>query len=710
MQEGKRIARCLGCMEQYEAFDSICPHCGYVNGTPPAEQYHLVPGTILHNKYLLGRVLGYGGFGVTYIAWDEILQRKVAIKEYMPRECASRMAGTKRLSLFSGERTEQFYNGLEAFKEEAGKLMKLHDLEGTVRIFDLFEENGTAYLVMEYLDGKNLAEVLKEKGKISVEEALELMLPLMESLKEIHGLDLIHRDISPDNIFLTKSGEVKLLDFGSARYSVLAQNKSMSVIIKQGYAPPEQYQVSRDQGPWTDVYSLAATFYTMITGEVPEDAISRMVNDTLVIPSKNGIAISKNQEHALLNALNTKVSSRTQSVEAFKEQLFSEEYVPRISNEDGKPIKEKKSRIPFVLTGIVILGIIIGTAFFIKKPESKEEVPTAGKQDNSVAMNYIGADYENAEKEAEEEGLTLIVKNTKNTDAKEGTIIEQTPEAGKAVTNDTITVILSAGNKKSKMPEYVGYSEKKSTEIAKKNHLILSVNEKEESNVIPGFVVRQDIKAGEKIPKGSAVSLVLSSGREDLDAAKKIKMELLEGKSFKEALKLAEKKGFYLGIDKHEYSVKAPKGTICHQSKEQGKEIAQGTEVKVIISDGPEQMKVPKVVSLSEEEAKSALEKQKLKYNITYAYNDNYGSEYNAGVVMDQSVEPDKYIDEGSEITLTVSRGAKPKETPTEAPKKSSGSSSKRRKSGSSKKKKSRSSKKKSHSGSSGMDGWVIEN
>lgn len=710
MQEGKKIVRCLGCMERYEAFDSICPHCGYVNGTPPSEQYHLVPGTILHNKYLLGRVLGYGGFGVTYIAWDEILQRKVAVKEYMPRECASRMAGTKRLSLFSGERTEQFHNGLEAFKEEASKLMKLHDLDGTVRLFDLFEENGTAYLVMEYLDGENLAEVLKEKGKIPVEEALELLVPIMKSLKEIHGLDLIHRDISPDNIFLTKSGEVKLLDFGSARYSVLAQNKSMSVIIKQGYAPPEQYQVSRDQGPWTDVYSLAATFYTMITGEVPEDAISRMVKDNLKFPSQIGIDITKNQEHALLNALNTKVSSRTQSIEAFKEQLFSEDYVPRISNEDGKPIKEKKSYVPFVLTGIAILGIIAGTVFFIRKPGTKEEITTAGKENKSVAINYIGADYENAEQEAEEEGLTLVVKNKKNTDAKEGTIIEQSPEAGKVVTNDTITVILSAGDKKSKMPGYVGYSEKKSTEIAKKNHLILSVNETEESNVIPGFVVKQAVEAGKKVPKGSAVSLVLSAGRSSLDTSKKIKMDLLEGKTFKEALKVAENKGFYLGIDKHEYSVKTPKGTICQQSKEKGKEIAQGTEVKVIISDGPEQMKVPKVISLSEEEAKAALEKQKLKYNINYSYNDSYGSEYNAGVVMDQSVEPDKYIDEGSEITLTVSRGAKPKETPTEAPKKSSGSSSKKRKSGSSKKKSRSSGKKSKSSGGNSMDDWVIMN
>ena len=315
MHEGRKVVRCPGCMELYEAFDSICPHCGYIYGTPPKEQYHLIPETILQGKYILGKVLGYGGFGITYIAWDELLQRKVAIKEYMPRECAARMAGTKRLTVFSGDKTKQFRTGMESFKEEAGKLLKVHDLEGTVKVFDLFEENGTAYLVMEYLDGKNLDQVLKEKGKMTVEETLELIHPIIVSLEEIHKMNLIHRDISPDNLFLTKSQEVKLLDFGSARYSVLAQNKSMSVIIKHGYAPPEQYQVSRDQGAWTDVYSLAATFYRMITGEVPEDAVDRMVKDTLAAPSELGIIINKNQENALMNALNTKVSSRTQNME-----------------------------------------------------------------------------------------------------------------------------------------------------------------------------------------------------------------------------------------------------------------------------------------------------------------------------------------------------------------------------------------------------------
>ena len=287
VEGNKRITQCMGCMEIYEAFDDICPYCGYINGTMPEEMYHLEPGTVLDKKYLVGKVLGFGGFGVTYIAWDQVLQRKVAIKEYFPRECASRMNGTEEITIFTGDRKKQFRNGLKSFKEEAAKLMKLHDIIGTVNVFAIFEENNTAYLVMEYLDGCTLAQMLKEKI-MPVEEALKMIRPVIRSLQEIHKNNLIHRDITLDNIFITKSGELKVLDFGSARYSALAQNKSISVIVKQGYAPPEQYQLYKDQGPWTDVYSLAATIYKMITGKVPEDSITRMVKDTLEEPSALG--------------------------------------------------------------------------------------------------------------------------------------------------------------------------------------------------------------------------------------------------------------------------------------------------------------------------------------------------------------------------------------------------------------------------------------
>lgn len=377
----------------------------------PEEMYHLEPGTVLDKKYLVGKVLGFGGFGVTYIAWDQILQRKVAIKEYFPRECASRMNGTEEITIFTGDRKKQFRNGLKSFKEEAAKLMKLHDIIGTVNVFAIFEENNTAYLVMEYLDGCTLAQMLKEKKKMPVEEALKMIRPVIRSLQEIHKNNLIHRDITPDNIFITKSGELKVLDFGSARYSALAQNKSISVIVKQGYAPPEQYQLYKDQGSWTDVYSLAATIYKMITGKVPEDSITRMVKDTLEAPSALGITITKSQENALLNALNTKISSRTQTMDAFEKQLFSEEEVPRIDNETGQPVKkpQKKWIPPVIAAGICVL--CIGAFLRMQQPKKDTAVIQQQKQEEKyVVGNYVGVDLEKAENAVKEPNFRLSLQ------------------------------------------------------------------------------------------------------------------------------------------------------------------------------------------------------------------------------------------------------------------------------------------------------------
>lgn len=615
VEGNKRITQCMGCMEIYEAFDDICPYCGYINGTMPEEMYHLEPGTVLDKKYLVGRVLGFGGFGVTYIAWDQVLQRKVAIKEYFPRECASRMNGTEEITIFTGDRKKQFRNGLKSFKEEAAKLMKLHDIIGTVNVFAIFEENNTAYLVMEYLDGCTLAQMLKEKKIMPVEEALKMIRPVIRSLQEIHKNNLIHRDITPDNIFITKSGELKVLDFGSARYSALAQNKSISVIVKQGYAPPEQYQLYKDQGSWTDVYSLAATIYKMITGKVPEDSITRMVKDTLEAPSALGITIIKSQENALLNALNTKISSRTQTMDAFEKQLFSEEEVPRIDNETGQPVKKpQKKWIPPVIA--------------------------AGKE---------------------------VGENNKN-----------------------IYVIVSAGNEKVKMPDYVGISSKKCAEIEKADNIRTVTSESKESNIIPEYVVEQSEKAGNKIAKGATVTLSLSAGRKNIKKKESHTMPELIGKTFDAALKEAEKSQIYIGISKHEYSTSYKKNTISAQSIEEGKKVSGGTEILLTISDGPEQMKVPDVVKKGLEEAKVLLEQQKLKHTVTFEYNDEYGE----GIVLEQSVKAGKKVDEGSTIDLVVSKGAKkePKKT-TERSSKSSGGSSKK-KSGSSSSSKSKSSKK----------------
>ena len=224
--------RCMGCMEYYGDEFDICPHCGYIEGTPPEEAIHMEPGTLLHDRYIIGRVLGFGGFGVTYIGWDGKLEQKVAVKEYLPGEFSTRMPGQSTITVFNGEKGEQFRDGLEKFVDEAKRLARFQNEPGVVKIFDSFYENETAYIIMEYLDGETLTERLAREKTIPEDEAVDMLMPVMRSLEAVHGEGILHRDIAPDNIFFTKDGEVKLIDFGASRYATTSHSRSLTVIIK----------------------------------------------------------------------------------------------------------------------------------------------------------------------------------------------------------------------------------------------------------------------------------------------------------------------------------------------------------------------------------------------------------------------------------------------------------------------------------------------
>ncbi|HIR26940.1 MAG TPA: serine/threonine protein kinase, partial [Candidatus Choladousia intestinigallinarum] len=254
---------CLGCMQEIEQQVTKCPYCGYLEGTGVEEPYYLAPGTVLRKRYLIGKVLGYGGFGITYIGYDQRLKRITAIKEYFPSDFATRAFGTRQVTVYSGMAVEQYQSGLERFHLEAQKLAKFTDVPEIVDIYDCFYENGTGYIVMEFLKGKNVKEILKEREKLPWEEAKEIILHVLDGLHVMHGAGMIHRDIAPDNIFITEEGQVKLLDFGAARYAASTYTRSLSVILKPGYAPEEQYRSRGKQGAWTDIYGVGASFYRM---------------------------------------------------------------------------------------------------------------------------------------------------------------------------------------------------------------------------------------------------------------------------------------------------------------------------------------------------------------------------------------------------------------------------------------------------------------
>ena len=295
-----------------------CPHCGY-DQSHAREDYPLAlpHGAILDGQYILGRVLGQGGFGITYVAQEYRSRKLVAVKEYLPDGMAIR-TGTPTVTAYSGQRGENFQYGKECFLQEAKTLAEFIGNPNIVRVHSYFEENGTAYFVMDYVEGISFQKYIKDHGgKISWQEAGHILVPVMGALGAVHSKGIIHRDVTPDNIFITSSGEVKLLDFGAARYSLGDQSRSLDVVLKHGFAPREQYSRHGRQGPYTDVYSVAASFYYAVTGRRPPDAIDRIDEDYIFTPSSLGINMPAEVEDALLKGMSVHPSDRFQHMEDF---------------------------------------------------------------------------------------------------------------------------------------------------------------------------------------------------------------------------------------------------------------------------------------------------------------------------------------------------------------------------------------------------------
>lgn len=314
---------CKYCMDPLSNGEVTCPKCASDSAkTVPA--HRLLPGTLLNGRYRIGKVLGEGGFGITYIGRDIKLDTKVAVKEYYPNGLVNRnntFSPTVICSV-SGDKEEFFINGRKKFVKEARILAKFSNEPGIVEVRDFFEGNNTAYIIMEYLDGQDLKQYLKTNGTLSVSKAIQTLIPVMKSLTEIHKHGLLHRDISPDNIRLTPNG-VKLLDFGAAREMTTQFNQSISVMLKPGYAPEEQYRSKGVQGPWTDVYAVCATLYKCITGITPDDAAQRSYSDELQKPSLLGVKISPATESVIMKGMSVRQQDRYQTMEELLNALLA---------------------------------------------------------------------------------------------------------------------------------------------------------------------------------------------------------------------------------------------------------------------------------------------------------------------------------------------------------------------------------------------------
>ncbi len=669
---------CMGCMEMYEDKFDICPCCGYEENSLPEEAFHLTPGTVIGERYIVGKVLGFGGFGVTYIGFDRELEKKVAIKEYLPSEFATRTLHQTKVTVYGGDKTEQFGLGMAKFVDEARKLAKFNEDTEIVNVYDTFTENDTAYIIMEYLEGESLKQLLERKGKLSLEEAEKIIIPIYRSLKNIHEAGIVHRDIAPDNIFITKEGRVKLLDFGAARYASATHSRSLTVIYKPGYAPEEQYQSRGEQGPWTDVYALSATMYKCITGITPDTSLERKVKDTLKEPSKLGVDISKNKETALMNALNIQVAARTKSTEDFLKEWESKGEVTRIlekikSVDVGKLSRKAKAGIIAGIIAIAVgIAVVIGLGGVSKITDSIKIA-----QGNVRVPSVVNEWFDDAITITENAGVHMMQEDTKY-DAliEKGKVLTQNVEAGQVMNAEgSLLVVVSGGVRQIYVPEIAGSRQEDAVATLLQEGFSYRLEE-EYSAVAIGNVIRTNYSAGTQCDEGAEIVVYVSKGidpstidipDEDEEPIEYV-VEDYSNMTIDEVSAILAQYGIYLDYSEQVESETVAKDCVVSQITAVGTTLTIGDTVKVVMSTGIPMINVGDIIGWQFEDRKMALEEAGL---IVEKGDEKYDSNRAAGVILSiktelgEAITDGTMIKKGTRIICTVSKGAKPTNTPT---------------------------------------------
>lgn len=330
---------CMGCMSELERIGFPCPKCGFDMRQYQKPENSLPLYEIVNGKYLIGRVLGVGGFGITYIAWDFYQGKRVCVKEYFPRDVAVRnfngntysewISISLNYSMETQTRTPEkiqvaYMKGLESYIKEAENLSRYYLMPGIVSIRDFFYGNNTAYIVMEFIDGIDMKKYAKFRGgRLMPEEVFALLKDVLKALDAIHRDNIIHRDISPDNIMLNNQMQAILIDFGAAKD--YEHTKDAPILLKHGYAPVEQYKKDGNQGPWTDVYSMCASIYYLLTGVRIPPSIERQKYDTLQKLQVIGVPISEEQDLAIWKGLSIDPAQRYQSIAELYQDLYGEQ-------------------------------------------------------------------------------------------------------------------------------------------------------------------------------------------------------------------------------------------------------------------------------------------------------------------------------------------------------------------------------------------------
>ena len=395
------MKKCYSCFKDCEDNMSVCPFCNNELSSEPKEPIHLVPGTILADRYIIGRAVGAGGFGIIYNAWDQKLDTIVAVKEFFAGRLVTRAAKTKDVIINKKSQAEFEYRKAR-FLAEARNMAKFGSHRSIPNVFEFFEENNTAYIVMELLHGVGLNEYLRNNGgKIDVDFAIMIANEIGNALKSMHDIGIIHRDVAPDNIYINsdKDLSIKLLDLGAAKLTD-AKEDVIDIILKPGYSPVEQYDNTMSIGPWTDIYALGASLYVMLTGVKPDESTNRKIEDTVVPPHELNPDIPENLSNTIMKAMALDRHMRFKNITEFLKAINGEKKVTTLAKEKKKRQLQRFTGILAAFLAMVLIAINVFNIYNLKKAEEYLDPATISVwfavSDNSTeesAMKTIADDF-----------------------------------------------------------------------------------------------------------------------------------------------------------------------------------------------------------------------------------------------------------------------------------------------------------------------------
>lgn len=589
-ENNKKI--CLGCMQEINTDDIKCPHCGFNPNAYKVNPRCLRLGTKLAGKYIIGKVIGEGGFGITYIGWDEKLELPIAIKEFFPPKIASRdtTTGNNTIYMFDHADEKSFEEGMRRSVKEARSMSKLEAYEGIVSIRDFFNENKTAYIIMEYVDGETLKEYLKENGKMEPEDVLKVMKPVMKALEQMHRTGMIHRDISPDNIMIRRDGQVKLIDFGAARVAQEEDEKSLTVMLKRGFSPEEQYRSKGHQGPWTDIYALSATMYYMLTGVIPPESMERVLEDKYVSLKEYDIELDTKIADAIDKGLCVLAKNRYQSMSDLIHAIYGEE---------EKRVIPKKDMASMEVESAVGETVLDDNSTVLMDDENKTVLMDEAEKIDQIVVEKNRIVKFNGKKKIFAVivllaivliGGTFVFTAQNSGDKKELTNVASKENAVTTPTTSPTPTVEVTATPEVLMPNLVNQKIEEITPQIQSIQQGANIKTIEVySNTVPvGNIVSQLPEAGSLLNPSQplVVTLEVSKGEELMTVPN------VKGKSLTTAKSKLKKSGLKLKT-KSKYSSSYSKGKVISQNKKASAKVKKNTTIQLVVSKGPKPTKKP---------------------------------------------------------------------------------------------------------------------